>query len=476
MEDACSSKPVKDKPYFRDTLQTIDEKGKRHWIYPKRPAGKLYNYRGALAMFLLLFFFTAPFITFRGEPFMLLNVLERKFVILGQVFWPQDFHLIVLSIIALLVFIILFTVNFGRIFCGWACPQTVFMEFVFRQVEYLIEGDNHKQKKLDKQPLNFEKFWKKGLKHIVFFLLAFWVVNTIAAYLVGGEKLGAMIKAGPAFHTTTFMVVVLFSAAFYGIYAFFREQVCIIVCPYGRLQGVLLDDQSIIVAYDYKRGEPRTPFNPAENFTDKDKGHCIDCSSCVVVCPTGIDIRNGTQLECINCTACIDACNRVMDRVKLPRNLVRFDSEKSISTGLQKYINARSIAYTIFLTLILMVTTLMFLLRGDIEATVLRMPGSIYQEYGPDSYANIYKIQVVNKTRRDMPVELHLSSIEGEIMIIGQPIKAMKGEVTEANFMIVISAEKLSGSNTPIRLDIYSEGVAVANYRTNFLAPASLDQ
>ena len=406
---------------------------------------------------------------------MLLNVLERRFIIFGQVFWPQDFHLLVLSVIALLIFIILFTVNFGRIFCGWACPQTIFMEFVFRQIEYLIEGDSNKQKRLDRQPANFEKIWKKSIKHIAFFAVAIFIINIILAYIVGAKKLGSFISEGPSAHFGTFAIVVLFSGVFYLVYAFFREQVCIIVCPYGRLQGVLLDERSLVVSYDYSRGEPRAPYKPLERRAGTGKGDCIDCKSCVAVCPTGIDIRNGTQLECVNCTACIDACNHVMDRIRLPRGLVRYDSEKGISEGRRQLFGSRSLAYTAILAILLIVLGSLIITRDDVETTILRLPGSLFQQYGPDSYSNIYGIQLINKTRNDIPVEISLISHKGKIIFIGNELKADAGKLSEAIFMVVIDENQLSTSNTPISVGIMSGDRQVAVYKTNFLGPGELD-
>jgi cytochrome c oxidase accessory protein FixG len=463
------------KPYFKDMLQTEDERGRRNWLFPKRPKGRLYNLRWLVALLLLAFFFAAPFITYKGEQFILLDVLQRKFILFGQVFWPQDFHLLVLSIIAFIVFIILFTVVFGRLFCGWACPQTVFMEFVFRQVEYLIEGNYNSQKKLAAQEWDFEKTWKKSLKHLIFFILSLVIVSTITTYIVSAERLGRIMQEGPTAHFGLFATIIIFSVVFYLIYAFFREQVCILVCPYGRLQGVLLDEKSIVVAYDHQRGEPRGPFRKSENRNEAGKGDCIDCNSCVAVCPTGIDIRNGTQLECINCAACIDACNEVMDRVKLPRGLVRYDSEKGIATARNKIFNARSVAYTAVLVALLVVISAMFAYRGEVEATILRIPGSQYQQYGEDHYANIFKIQLVNKTGSDMPVDLKLIGQEGEIVFIGKKIAAIKGEVTEANFMVVIHQEQISASNIPLAIGVFSGDRQIDVFDANFLAPGSFD-
>jgi cytochrome c oxidase accessory protein FixG len=461
--------------YFRDKLPTVGEDGKRRWIFPKKPNGKFFRQRWIVAIILLSFLFAAPFIQYKGEPFMLFNVLERKFIIFGQVFWPQDFHLVVLSFIALIVFIILFTVIYGRIFCGWACPQTIFMEFVFRQIEYLIEGDFHMQKKLARQKWNFEKVWKKSLKHLIFFGIAFIISNVFLAYIVGSERLWLLISNGPLAHFGTFAAIVIFSGVFYFIFAFFREQVCIIVCPYGRLQGVLLDEKSIVVAYDYKRGEPRSNYNPLENRSATTKGDCIDCLSCVTVCPTGIDIRNGTQLECINCTACIDACNSIMDRVRLPRGLIRYDSEKGISTGNKKIMNGRTIAYSAILGVLLIVISSLFIIRSDVEVTILRVPGSLFQEYGPENYSNIFKIQLVNKTRADMPIDMRLISHAGQIIFVGDNITAIDGKLTEATFLVILPKDQLHASNTPITIGIFTDDKLITTYNTSFIGPNNLD-
>ena len=461
---------------FRDKISTIDSSGKRAWIFPKKPKGKLYKYRWIVAIILLTLLFAGPFIKYKGEPFMLFNIFERKFILFGQLFWPQDFHLVVLSLITFIVFIILFTVIFGRIFCGWVCPQTIFMEFVFRQIEYWIEGDFNKQKKLARQAWNFEKIWKKTLKHMLFYAIAFAISNTFLAYLVGIDKLKELVENGPMANLASFVAILLFSGVFYFIFAFFREQVCLIACPYGRLQGVLLDSKSIVVAYDYKRGEPKGKYNPLEDRASTSKGNCIDCKSCITVCPTGIDIRNGTQLECINCTACIDACDSIMDRVGLPRGLIRYDSEKGISEGVRKIFNGRTIAYSVVLTILLLVVGTLFTFRSDVEATILRVPATLFQEYGPNQLSNVYKVQLVNKTRNDLPVQLELVSHQGEIKIMGDPIVVEGGNIKEANFLVIIDKESLTASNTRIVIEVKSDDKLLSSYKTTFIGPNRLDQ
>lgn len=459
------------KPFYRDNLSIEDESGKRRWIFAKRPKGRLTAYRAIVAFALLICFFSFPFIKVHGEPFFLLNFFERKFILFGQVFWPQDFYLLALSILVLVVSIVLFTVIFGRVFCGWACPQTVFMEFFFRQIEYLIEGDFQKQRKLSKQPWDLEKTFKKSLKHLIFIIFSLMISHTVLAYIVGVQRVAEMISAGPGANTGSFLFVLLFGALIYFIFSWLREFACILICPYGRLQGVLLDDKSIVVAYDYKRGEPRAPFHSSENRTASGKGDCIDCNNCVQVCPTGIDIRNGTQLECINCTACIDACNSVMKRVKLPLGLIRYDSEKGISIGKRSILNARSLAYTFVLFVLLSVTATLYTLRSDVDVTILRVPGSLYQQYGTDKYSNIYNIQVVNKTRTDLPIELNLGSFPGEVIIMGESLSVPSGSLAEANFMIVVPKTELKTKNTEIKISLVSDGKTLNSFKTNFISP-----
>ncbi|HNW55201.1 MAG TPA: 4Fe-4S binding protein, partial [Bacteroidales bacterium] len=225
---------------FRDRQSTIGIDGSRVWVYPKKPKGKLYNYRKLVSLVLLAVFFVLPFIKVEGDPIVLLNFLERKFIIFGVMFYPQDFHLFVLSMIAFIVFVVLFTVVFGRIFCGWICPQTIFMEFVYRQIEYWIEGNNSQQRKLDASPLDFNKFWRKGLKHVIFFLISVVTVFFFLAYIVGIDRVGVIISDGPSANISGFIGLIIFSLVHYFVFAKLREQVCIIICPYGRLQGVLL--------------------------------------------------------------------------------------------------------------------------------------------------------------------------------------------------------------------------------------------
>ncbi len=456
---------------FRDSIATIDEEGKRAWIYPKKPKGKLYNKRTIVSIILLTLLFSGPFMKWNGHAMFLFNVIERKFILFGIPFWPQDFFLFVLAMLTFFVFIILFTVVFGRVWCGWACPQTIFMEMVFRKIEYFIEGDSTQQKLLHKAPWNAEKIRKKLTKHSIFFVLAFIIANTFLAYIIGVDQMKLLVTEGPAIHFVGFGALVVFTAVFYGVYARFREQACIVVCPYGRLQGVLLDRNSVVIAYDYSRGEPRGKFHKEEE--KRTNGDCIDCHQCVSVCPTGIDIRNGTQLECVNCSACIDACNTIMDKVNLPQGLIRYTSENSIADKKKFKITTRIIGYAIVLLLLLTSLVVLLSLRTDVESTVLRTPGQLFQTVDSVHVSNLYNIQLVNKTFEDLEIRIVLDKPEGEIKFVGNSIGTLKKDgMIEGVFFVILPTKSLTSIKTTIYLNVISGDKGVSHIKTNFLGPS----
>ncbi len=463
---------------FRDSIGTINEEGKRAWVFPKKPVGIFYKYRKWVSYFLLIFLLASPFIKINGNQFLMFNILERKFSIFSFPFWPQDFHIFVIMMLVGVVFIVVFTVAFGRVFCGWMCPQTIFLEMVFRRIEYWIEGDRGKQIKLSKQEWNSEKIKKRLLKWFIFFLISFIIANVFLAYLIGSDTLIFDILDGPTNHISTLISLLIFTGVFYFVFAWFREQVCIIACPYGRLQGVLLDNKSIIVAYDHKRGEGdkgRSKFKKNENREELGKGDCVDCSLCVKVCPTGIDIRNGTQLECINCTACIDACDSIMVGVGYPKGLIRYASEEEIEKKRMFEITPRLKGYIAVLVILLGVLIGMLFLRNNVEASILRLPGQLFEHKENNIISNVYTFKLVNKTSEDIEnVEFRLISHEGTIKLVSHNSFVVPAQgLAEGTLFIEVNASTLSGDKDRVEIGVYSGEELIETTSTSFLGPRS---
>lgn len=455
---------------FRDSLATMDEKGKRVWVYPKKPKGRLHRLRILVTCILLGALFMAPFIQVNGQPLILLNFFDRKFIIFGAIFWPQDTHLLIFVLLIFVVFIILFTVVFGRVWCGWACPQTIFMEMVFRKIEYWIEGDAGQQRKLAKAPWDKEKIIKKGSKHLIFIAIAVLISHTVMAYLIGVDKVVEIVSKSPAENWAGFIGLLMFTGVFYGVFAFLREQACTVICPYGRLQGVMLDKNSIVVAYDWLRGEPRGKIRKNEDTSSL--GDCIDCHLCVHVCPTGIDIRNGTQMECVNCTACIDACDEVMDKVGRPKGLIRFDSYNGIAEKKKLTLSPRIMAYAA--VLLALIGSLVYLLysREPIEATITRVPGTMYQEQEDGRISNLYNVQLINKTFEDAHIELKLVDEKGEIKIVGEEDLTLLGQARkESTFFIILDREDIKTNSTRLNIAVQADGEVLDEIETRFMGP-----
>ncbi len=456
---------------FRDRLATIDEKGKRKWVYAQKPKGHFYNVRTWVSWIFFLLFFTLPFIKVNGRPLFLFDITETKFILFGKIFWAQDFFIFGLTMVTFIIFIVLFTAAFGRLFCGWVCPQTIFMEMLFRKVEYLIEGDAAKQKILNSAPWTSGKIIKKTSKHIAFYILAFVIANFFLAYIIGVDELKKIIFEPLANHIGGFLSILGFAAIFYGVYAFFREQVCTVVCPYGRLQSVLLDKNSMIVAYDYKRGEPREKYKK-NKYAEINTGDCIDCFQCVKVCPTGIDIRNGTQMECVGCTACIDACNKMMEAIHKPTGLIRYASENGITEGKKLRYSGRMKFYTIILVVLAGILTFLLATREDVGGTIVRAKGQLFQEIGNDSLSNLYTIKVVNKTLKDIPLSLRIENAPGRIIEAdGKEIRVEKEGQGKGSFFIVFPKNYISKRKTPVTVGLYEGEKKITSIKTNFMGP-----
>jgi cytochrome c oxidase accessory protein FixG len=477
---------------FRDSVATITSDGHRNFINPKKPKGKLYNLRTWFSIFYLVAFFTMPFIKVNGAPLFMFNILERKFIFFGVTFWPQDFFIFAIGFLTFMVFIILFTVVFGRVFCGWACPQTIFMEMVFRKIEYWIDGDSAQQKKLRAMPWNAEKIRKRTIKFIAFFAISFLIANFFLAYLISMDELIGYIE-NPGVHTGTLISLLVFTTVFFFVYWWFREQVCLVVCPYGRLQGVLLDKNSIVVAYDHKRGEPRGKLKKAEDHDCKctdckedgacksiaekfeaytKQGDCIDCFACVRVCPTGIDIRNGTQLECVNCTACIDACDDIMEKVHKPKGLIRYASENSIVNGVKLKLNRRIKAYSAVLMLLLSLLVFLLASRSDLDVTLMRTSGMTYNTLPDGRLSNLYNLKLANKTHKDIEFSLKLENLPGEIELVGSGgLKVKKEDYSHLQFFVKLKKEDIKNWKTEVKIGIYEGAKKIKTIQAKFIGP-----
>ncbi|ASK32487.1 cytochrome c oxidase accessory protein CcoG [Chryseobacterium sp. T16E-39] len=461
---------------FRNSVGTMDDTGKRKWVFPRKPKGKYTNYRNYTSYILLALFFGLPFITINNNPFLLINVIDRKFFIVGQPFYLQDFFILALGAVTSVIFVMLFTVVFGRIFCGWLCPQTLFMEMVFRKIEYWIEGDRNKQMKLDRQEWDAEKIRKKGLKWSVFILISLVISHFMFMYIVGYREVFKIMKEGPAEHSLKFIVMLSFTAIFYFTFAWLREQVCTLVCPYGRLQGVLIDKQTINVYYDFKRGENRSKWRNGEDRKLAGKGDCIDCQQCVVVCPTGIDIRNGQQLECINCTACIDACDEVMEKVGLPKGLVRYATESEIENQSKFHFTSRMTITTIFLAILIGFLGFLMYDRGSMEAKFIKPAGStFFIKNGKITNTFIYTF--LNKTNETKVLTIKVTSPKnGEITFFGSDHIILKGDqILKGNINITFPEEEIRFSKQNMVISVFDEkGKIVDTFETTFEGPFKL--
>lgn len=453
----------------RDKLSTVDDTGHRKWIFATRPEGFFYKRREILSLIYLAVFFTLPFIKVNGMPLLMFNVVEGKFILFSKIFWPNDFFIFAFAMITFIIFIVLFTIAYGRLFCGWACPQTIFMEFVFRKIEWWIEGTPSQQQKLNKGPWTTEKFAKKALKHILFFAVSFLIAHAFLSYIIGVDTVVRDIREPFSEHIGLFMGLLIFSLLFYFVFAFVREIVCTTICPYGRLQGVMFDKDTMQISYDYVRGEPRGKMS--KNVTAQ-FGDCIDCKKCVHVCPTGIDIRNGVQLDCVGCTACIDACDEVMLKIQRPTGLIRYASENQISESKSWVFTARMKAYTVLLTLLVLIMSVLVFSRRTVDTYISRARGPIYQEVGDTAYSNLYNAKIINKSNKEMPVTFVVENMQGRVKIVDDHAQTLKKEsLNQITFFVEIPKSSIKKRSNTVKIAVYSGDKKIQSIKTKFIGP-----
>jgi cytochrome c oxidase accessory protein FixG len=460
---------------FREELATADAKGRRKWVYARKPQGRYYQRRVYLSWVLLGILFVNPFIKINGNPLLMLNVVARRFSILGRIFWPQDMALLAIALLLFFVGIMIFTAAYGRLWCGYICPQTLFMEMVFRRMEYALEGDSRAQRALAAAPWTAGKILRKLAKHSMFFALSFVISNLLLSYIIGTDQLLGIITDSPSRHLTGLSYLLAFTGVFYALFARFREQACTFICPYGRFQSTVIDENTMVVAYDNKRGEQRARWDRRQSLAERRqtrRGDCVDCSLCVSVCPTGIDIRNGIQMECVNCTACIDACDGVMGKLGRPRGLIRYASLNSIERGEPFRVTPRMWGYGAVLTVLIGLFLFLVLTRPNVEATLLRTPGDLFQTLPNGDLVNLYTVQLVNKTSRPIPVDLKLEHVPGTLSIMGNPKPVVAGEeLLETSVLIELAPDLLRQGPKKFDVGVYSQGRLIQTVRTTFIGP-----
>ena len=390
-----------------DRVSSLAKDGRRQFVVPADVKGRFVLARRVVFALLIGIWALLPWIPINGRPALFLDVPLRRFYLFGGSFNAQDFWLVFFVLTAVLFSLVYATALLGRAWCGWACPQTVFLEGVFRPIERLIEGPRNIHLKRDSGPWTANRVARKVAKHTLFVVAAALVSHVFLAYFVSIPSLLEMVRRSPAEHPQAFAWMVATTAIFYGNFAWFREQLCLVICPYGRLQGVLVDDDSLVVGYDVKRGEPRGKGARKKAEDAPARGDCVDCNRCVVVCPTGIDIRNGLQLDCIACTQCIDACDDVMTRLEKPRGLIRYDSMRGLRGEKRRIVRPRLVFYTVLLLIGAVVGFFAFQRHTPFEANLLRLPGAPYVVEG-EVVRNSLEIHLLNKVDREALFTLEL--------------------------------------------------------------------
>jgi cytochrome c oxidase accessory protein FixG len=430
-----------------EVLSTMHKDGKRRWLYPTLSKGNLYLRRKILGWLLIVLFFGLPVAKIGGQPAMFLDIIHRRFVLFGKTFYATDTIILWLFGLTILLIIAAVTAVFGRVWCGWACPQTVYMEFIFRPIDRLIEGKESARRKLDEGPWTGEKIAKKGAKLVVYTLIAAAMAHSFVAYFVSWDQLLVWMQSSPATHWGFFLMMAITTALVVFDFYYFREQMCTIACPYARIQSVLQDRDSMIVSYDSKRGEPRgrrkrgkADEGEVKLVVPAAQGDCIDCGACVRTCPTGIDIRNGLQMECIGCTQCIDACDAIMISVKQPVGLIRYTSENALEGKPTRILRPRVGLYMGLMALVGTLFTLALTSAGGLEVEIFRAPGAPFAALPTGEVSNRVKIRVHNRTDLAQDVRVELVEPEGaRVQIVGPPTLTLTpGQMKREEAWVVI--------------------------------------
>jgi len=428
-----------------EVLTTLTLEGKRRWMYPTPSTGRYTTLRRMVAGVLIVLYFALPLVRIGGKPAVLLDFIHREFALFGLIFYPTDTILLMVFMIGILLMVIIGTALLGRVWCGWGCPQTVYLEFLFRPIERRIEGSENVRKRRDAGAWTWDKIWRKSLKHSIFLVLSLALAHTFVAYFVGWENLLTWIQQPPAENWGFFLMMAVTTGLVLFDFAYFREQMCTIACPYARMQSVLIDKDSLIISYDPNRGEPRARRSKKKLQQEAEgilpaQGDCIDCGACVRTCPTGIDIREGLQMECVACTQCIDACDAIMDRIERPRGLIRYTSEHALSGVSSKILRPRTILYSIFLILIATIFVLALANRGAYDLNVGRSVGDPYTVLPDGNIANRLRFRVRNQTGKASSFSIEaIQPSTASLRVVGAfPVALTPGEMKRIETWVIV--------------------------------------
>lgn len=431
-------------------LPTLNRDGTRRWLVPKVWRGRFWRRRRALAWSLIAIFTLIPYLRMRGKPLILLDIPRREFTLFGTTFLPTDTVLLMLLLVGIFLAIFLLTAVYGRVWCGWACPQTVYLEFLYRPIERLIEGGRGAQ--LRAASGRFTLRWYA--KHIAFVGLSMFLAHTFLAYFVGIEALRHWVTHSPIEHPLAFLVMAGTTVLMLLDFGWFREQVCLVACPYGRFQSVLLDRASLIVGYDARRGEPRATFGRRRRAPDSRWGDCIDCFACVLTCPTGIDIRNGLQMECIHCTQCMDACDAVMEQIGKPRGLIRYSSKEELSGSVRRVLRPRVVLYPVLLVLVWGALVAALAQRPSADVTVLRGLGSPWSMVPAGEVSNQIRIKIANRGTQDQRYAIALEDPRLQMIAPENPLAVAAGKSATATVFVTAPPAVFDGGQRDIRFRV----------------------
>jgi cytochrome c oxidase accessory protein FixG len=471
-------------------LSTLESDGSRRWLSPRLARGRFLTRRRIVAYLLIIIFTAIPYIRVNGKPAMLIDLAHRKFSFFGLTFLPTDTVLLALFMVSVVLSIFFVTALFGRVWCGWACPQTVYMEFVYRPIERLFTGKVGRGGAAKNVP-----GWRTAAMYFTFLLASMYLAHTFLAYFVGVDALRYWIRQSPFDHPAAFLIMLVTTGLMMFDFAFFREQTCIIACPYGRLQSVLMDKQSLIITYDAKRGEPRGKAGsrpraagsedasaklPAARLSSPKSassplpaspGDCIACEMCVSVCPTGIDIRDGLQIECIGCAQCIDACDHVMDRIGSPRGLIRYSSQSAMSGEPRKILRPRVAIYMGIVITLLSLLGVMVFTKSQVDVTLLRSLGRPYVMTDAGEVENTLRVKLTNRTEKPLNLQFAVVGNPQLRLITQSQVQLKPSEVWTEPMILVAPTSAFTMGNLTARIRVTCEDGVLIDRECLLLGP-----